>query len=145
MVFASSTRAAENRTRWKGIVANSSVVLRRPSKVMGQNRIDRPLEILSILKAIRTNFKGSDDKQDLTFMVITYEMTNCVRSSIYCDCTEMCSHKIQCDRVTFLHLSSDMLLNSNSLEILMMDMPWQALQSPFRAKFMRQSSQRHQI
>ena len=33
--FASSTRAAENRTRWKGIVSNSSVVLRRPSKVMG--------------------------------------------------------------------------------------------------------------
>ena len=33
--FASSTRAAENRTRWKGIVANSSVVLRRPYKVMG--------------------------------------------------------------------------------------------------------------
>ena len=33
--FARSTRAAENRTRWKGIVANSSVVLRRPSKVMG--------------------------------------------------------------------------------------------------------------
>ena len=33
--FASSTRAAENRTRWKGIVANSSVVPRRPSKVMG--------------------------------------------------------------------------------------------------------------
>ena len=26
MNFASSTRAAENRTRWKGIVANSSVV-----------------------------------------------------------------------------------------------------------------------
>ena len=33
--FASSTRAAENRTRWKGIVANSSVVPQRPSKVMG--------------------------------------------------------------------------------------------------------------
>ena len=33
--FASSTRTAENRTRWKGIVANSSVVLRRPSKIMG--------------------------------------------------------------------------------------------------------------
>ena len=32
--FASSIRAAENRTRWIGIVANSSVVLRRPSKVM---------------------------------------------------------------------------------------------------------------
>ena len=35
MDFASSARAAENRTRWKGIVANSSVVPRRPSKVMG--------------------------------------------------------------------------------------------------------------
>ena len=35
MDFASSTRAAENRTRWKGIVANSSVVARRPSKFMG--------------------------------------------------------------------------------------------------------------
>ena len=35
MDFASSTRTAENRTRWKGIVANSSVVPRRPSKVMG--------------------------------------------------------------------------------------------------------------
>ena len=32
--FASSIRAAENRTRWKGIVANSSVVPRRPSKVI---------------------------------------------------------------------------------------------------------------
>ena len=28
-------RAAENRTGWKGINANSSVVLRRPPKVMG--------------------------------------------------------------------------------------------------------------
>ena len=35
--FARSTGAAENRTRWKGIVANSSVVPRRPSKVMGLN------------------------------------------------------------------------------------------------------------
>ena len=35
MDFANSTRAAENRLRWKGIVANSSVVPRRPSKVMG--------------------------------------------------------------------------------------------------------------
>ena len=33
--FASSTRAAENRTRWKGIVSNSSVVPRQSSKVMG--------------------------------------------------------------------------------------------------------------
>ena len=35
MDFASSTRAAENRSRWKGIVANASVVPRRPPKVMG--------------------------------------------------------------------------------------------------------------
>ena len=35
MDFASSLRAAENRSRWKGIVANSSVVPRRPPKVMG--------------------------------------------------------------------------------------------------------------
>ena len=35
MDFASLTRAAENRSRWKGIVANSSVVPRRPPKVMG--------------------------------------------------------------------------------------------------------------
>ena len=35
MDFASSTRAAENRSRWKCIVANSSVVPRRPSKAMG--------------------------------------------------------------------------------------------------------------
>ena len=34
MDFASSTRAAENRQRWRGVVANSSVVPRRPSKVM---------------------------------------------------------------------------------------------------------------
>ena len=35
MDLASSTRAAKNRTRWTGIVANSSVVPRRPSKIMG--------------------------------------------------------------------------------------------------------------
>ena len=34
MDFASSTRAAENRIGWEGIVANSSVVPRRPSNVM---------------------------------------------------------------------------------------------------------------
>ena len=41
MDFASSTRAAENRTRWKGIIANSSVVTRRPPKVMELNRIEK--------------------------------------------------------------------------------------------------------
>ena len=41
MDFASSTRTAENRTRWEGIVANSSVMPRRSSKVMGQNRIEQ--------------------------------------------------------------------------------------------------------
>ena len=35
MNFASLTRAAENMTKWKEIVANSSVVPRRLSKVMG--------------------------------------------------------------------------------------------------------------
>ena len=35
MDFASSTRAAENRSKWKGVVANLSVVPRRPCKVMG--------------------------------------------------------------------------------------------------------------
>ena len=34
MDFVSSTRAAENRTKWKGIVANSSVVPQRPSPLM---------------------------------------------------------------------------------------------------------------
>ena len=43
MDFASSTRAAENRTRWKGIIANSSWVLRRPSK---ENRIEIVYQIL---------------------------------------------------------------------------------------------------
>ena len=37
--IASSTRVAENWTRWKGSVANLSVVSRRPSEVMGYNRI----------------------------------------------------------------------------------------------------------
>ena len=35
MDLASSPRAAENRTRWEGIFANSSVVPRRPSMVIG--------------------------------------------------------------------------------------------------------------
>ena len=35
MNFVSSTKAAENRARWKGIVSNSSVVPRRPFTVMG--------------------------------------------------------------------------------------------------------------
>ena len=41
MDFSSSTRAAENRRRWKGIVANSSVVPRRPSKVLDRIEQDR--------------------------------------------------------------------------------------------------------
>ena len=40
MVFASSTRAAEDRTRWKGIVVKSSVVLQQPGKVMGLTSLD---------------------------------------------------------------------------------------------------------
>ena len=33
--FANSTRAAEDRTRWKGIVVKSSMMPQRPHKVMG--------------------------------------------------------------------------------------------------------------
>ena len=35
MDFPSSVRAAEDRTRWKGIVVKSFVVPRRPHKVTG--------------------------------------------------------------------------------------------------------------
>ena len=35
MDFTSSTRTAEDRTRWKRIVVKSSVVPKRPHKVMG--------------------------------------------------------------------------------------------------------------
>ena len=35
MDFVSSTTAAEGRTRWKGAVVKSSVVLKRPHKVIG--------------------------------------------------------------------------------------------------------------
>ena len=40
MDFASSTRAAENRTRWKEIVANSFVVPRRTSNVWDRIEIE---------------------------------------------------------------------------------------------------------
>ena len=40
MDFVSSSRAAENRTRWKGIVANLSGMPRRSTKVMRYNRIE---------------------------------------------------------------------------------------------------------
>ena len=35
MDFVSSTRAADDRTRWTGIVVQSSVVAQRPTKFMG--------------------------------------------------------------------------------------------------------------
>ena len=38
MDFASSIKADENMTRWKGIVAKSSVMPQRPSKAMGKKR-----------------------------------------------------------------------------------------------------------
>ena len=40
MDFASSTRAAESRTKWEGVVAKSSMVSQRPCKVMGEARLD---------------------------------------------------------------------------------------------------------
>ena len=33
--FASATRAAENRTKWKGIVVKSSMMSQQPFRVMG--------------------------------------------------------------------------------------------------------------
>ena len=33
MDFASSARAAKNRTKWKGVVAKSSVVFQRPARL----------------------------------------------------------------------------------------------------------------
>ena len=42
--FASSTRAAENGTRWKGSVAKSPVMPQRPNKDMGLNRIKSQME-----------------------------------------------------------------------------------------------------
>ena len=48
MDFASSTRAAENWTIWKGIVANSSVVLQRPSKVWDRIETEK-IEYLSLV------------------------------------------------------------------------------------------------
>ena len=41
MNIASLTRAAGNRTRWKGTIAGSFVVRRRLSKTMGYNRTDK--------------------------------------------------------------------------------------------------------
>ena len=40
MDFASSNRADENRTRRIGVVSKSSVVPRRPPKVMEYNRVE---------------------------------------------------------------------------------------------------------
>ena len=39
MDYASSTRTAESRTRWKGIVVKSSVVPQQPCQVMGYTKL----------------------------------------------------------------------------------------------------------
>ena len=59
MDFASSTREAENRTRWKGIVVKSSVVPQQPCRVMGENRIEFQL-IQSKFLSYRKNSKNWD-------------------------------------------------------------------------------------
>ena len=41
------------------------------------------IEIMSSFKAIKPHLKQSYDKQNLTLVVISYEMTTRVRSSIY--------------------------------------------------------------
>ena len=51
MDFASLSRAAENRTRWKGIVSKSSVVPQRPSKVtLEKNRIVLLIKLFKLIK-----------------------------------------------------------------------------------------------
>ena len=40
MDFASSTRATEDRTRWKGAFVKTFVVSQRPRKFMGYTRLD---------------------------------------------------------------------------------------------------------
>ena len=50
-------RAAENRTRWKGIVPKSSAVPRRPSKAMGWNRIEKRQEtVMGVLARLKKRF-----------------------------------------------------------------------------------------
>ena len=48
--FVISTRAAENRTRWKGNVTNSSVVPRRPSNVIRSIEYNSPGSAYSLLE-----------------------------------------------------------------------------------------------
>ena len=55
------------------------------SLTMSVSAVNSLIEILFILKAIKSNFKGSYDKQILTLMFISYEiyeMTTHVRSSM---------------------------------------------------------------
>ena len=40
MDYASSSRAAEDKMRWKGIVAKSSMVPQRPCEILGRARLD---------------------------------------------------------------------------------------------------------
>ena len=56
MDFASSLRATENGTRWKGIVRNSYLVPRRSSKIMGENRKEIELRESGILCLFFTIF-----------------------------------------------------------------------------------------
>ena len=41
------------------------------------------VEIMSTLKAIKSSFERSNDKQNITLVVISYEMTTRVISSMY--------------------------------------------------------------
>ena len=53
---------------------NNTLALRR--KVIGKGHVNNAflLEKLPILKAIKSNFKGPYDKQNLTLMAIQYEI-----------------------------------------------------------------------
>ena len=53
--FASSTRAAEDRTRWKGTVANSFVVPQQPSKDMKYRKNSKNWDTLNYYRDCPTN------------------------------------------------------------------------------------------
>ena len=63
MDIASSTRAAENGTRWKGIFANSCVMPRRPSKpghvAQSVGHLTRKSGVLGLIPGLATYFRFS--------------------------------------------------------------------------------------
>ena len=59
MDFGSSTRAVENRTGWKGLIAKSFVVPHQPCEVMEWNRVEH------------TSVKGKSRQNNLNYLSFT--------------------------------------------------------------------------